>query len=69
MTGYGSPAQAEATLRFLEAAKGIALLQDRIQRLRRVAKAAEDYGLSNDIGDDLYDALDALQPGDLEDGE
>ena len=41
-------------------------LKERCKRLARVADAAHDYGLSNDIGDELYEALDALEKSDLD---
>jgi hypothetical protein len=57
--GHGLTAHAEAYLRFLE--------EDRVNRKLRERCAADHTGNFEDIGDDIYDALDDLEPGDLED--
>jgi hypothetical protein len=65
--GHGLTAHAEAYLRFLEEDRVNRKLRERCERLRKVAIAADHTGNFEDIGDDIYDALDDLEPGDLED--
>jgi hypothetical protein len=65
--GHGLSARVEEYLRFLESDRTNRKLRERCERLRKVAIAADRAGNFEDIGDDVYDAIDDLEMGDLED--